>query len=148
MPVGEVVILIGMMVEMSYELLGFLCIGLVGVPLLCFLAVGAVLVVRDTIRQRGKWGLNFKPVTCTQCGTPMPVVRKPANLRQALWGGGTCPECGFELDKWGQPIPNQDQPAKWSALRKVEDAEQGKRPRASHDDRVREAENRTQPGEE
>ena len=85
------------------------------------LAVGMALVIRDTIRQRGKWGINFKRAVCTRCGTPMPMVRKPANRRQALWGGGTCPECGFELDKWGRPIAIEEQNtlAKWAILRAV-----------------------------
>lgn len=39
---------------------------------------------------------------CDVCGTPMPVVRKPANWRQALWGGWTCPGCHSEFDRWGR----------------------------------------------
>jgi hypothetical protein len=23
-------------------------------------------------------------------------------MRQALWGGSTCPSCGTEIDKWGR----------------------------------------------
>lgn len=68
------------------------------------LAVGATLVVRDTIRGRGRWGVNMRAVQCPRCGEPAPVFRKPANRQQALWGGHTCAECGQEYDKWGQPV--------------------------------------------
>jgi hypothetical protein len=41
---------------------------------------------------------------CPSCGAPQPVIRKPANLRQALWGGWTCARCGSEMDRWGRRI--------------------------------------------
>jgi hypothetical protein len=41
---------------------------------------------------------------CTDCGAPVPVIRKPANWRQALWGGWTCPRCGSEYDRWGRKV--------------------------------------------
>ena len=68
------------------------------------LAAGAALVVRDTVRRRGRWGINLRPVRCPECGEPAPVVRRPKNRRQALWGGCTCEGCGTEYDKWGQPV--------------------------------------------
>jgi hypothetical protein len=45
-----------------------------------------------------------KPKPCTECGTPAPRVRRPANRRQRLWGGWTCPECGCEMDRRGRPV--------------------------------------------
>ena len=54
------------------------------------LAVGGYLVVRDTVRRRGKWGVNARPVFCPNCGEPAPIIRKPRNRRQRLWGGATC----------------------------------------------------------
>lgn len=69
------------------------------------------LVVRDTVRGSGKWGVNPKGLAgmeCPRCGTPVPAVRKPANRRQVLWGGWTCPECGCEIDKWGREVPPED----------------------------------------
>lgn len=68
------------------------------------LLIGAVLVVRDSIRRRGNWGLNFQPVVCPRCGEPAPAVRVPKNRRQTLWGGCTCAECGCEYDKWGNEV--------------------------------------------
>jgi hypothetical protein len=110
----------------------------ISIAVLAPLAVGFVLVVRDTIRQRGNWGVNFKSPACTECGTPVPPVRKPANWRQALWGGWTCSQCGFELDKWGKPVENQEALAKFAVLRAArEAAERDRRARAEPDERTR-----------
>jgi hypothetical protein len=50
------------------------------------------------------YGLLQKPRVCPECGTPAPKVRKPANRRQMLWGGWTCPKCGCELDRRGRKV--------------------------------------------
>jgi hypothetical protein len=66
------------------------------------------LVIRDTIRREGRWGVNWKGLAgaeCPQCGEPVPAVRVPKNRRQTLWGGWTCDECGCEIDKWGREVP-------------------------------------------
>jgi hypothetical protein len=66
------------------------------------------LVVRDTIRREGKWGVNFKSLAgadCPGCGAELPAVRVPKNFRQTLWAGWTCDECGCEIDKWGREVP-------------------------------------------
>ena len=68
------------------------------------LAAGVTLVVRDTVRKRGRWGINLRPVHCPKCGEPAPVVRRPKDRRQALWGGCTCEACGREYDKWGRAV--------------------------------------------
>jgi hypothetical protein len=80
---------------------------LVGLLVLA-LTVGGVLVVRDTIRQRGKWGINTKPVHCPRCGERAPVVRTPKNWQQTLWGGCTCAKCGVDYDKWGRAVDGTD----------------------------------------
>lgn len=41
---------------------------------------------------------------CPDCGEPLPRFRKPANLRQTLWGGCTCLECGCEVGPWGGKV--------------------------------------------
>jgi hypothetical protein len=66
-------------------------------------ATGAVflLVVRDTRRRRGVWGINLEIPNCPACGLKMPARRQPASFRQAVIGGWTCPKCGCEMDKWG-----------------------------------------------
>ncbi|HJZ56982.1 MAG TPA: hypothetical protein VKE74_18580 [Gemmataceae bacterium] len=71
------------------------------------LVLGA-LVLRDTIRKDGRWGINFKSLAgaeCPNCDAPLPAVRKPKNFQQVLWGGWTCPECGCQIDKWGREVP-------------------------------------------
>lgn len=65
-------------------------------------AVAAVIAV-------GLYAAFQKPKECPQCGTPMPKVRKPANRRQMLWGGWTCPKCGCELDRRGRKVDPQDE---------------------------------------
>jgi hypothetical protein len=81
---------------------------LVFIPLL----VGLFLVIRDTRRGYGRWGVNPRPLRCPRCDFEAPLVRTPANLRQMLWGGVTCEECGCEYDKWGKPLvlPDYDPP--------------------------------------
>lgn len=62
------------------------------------------LIVVQTIRREGRWGMNLKPTSCPECQTPAPAFRTPKNARQAMWGGWTCERCGLELDKWGRPV--------------------------------------------
>lgn len=57
-------------------------------------------MLRDTIRSRGIWGINLQPIRCPRCEESLPMVRKPASLNQALWGGWTCSKCSCEMDKW------------------------------------------------
>lgn len=52
-------------------------------------------------------GLVMPRRTCPDCGEPFPRLRKPANRRQALWGGGTCKKCGCEVDRRGRKIGDQ-----------------------------------------
>lgn len=72
--------------------------------------VGGVLTERATrfVEKRwpksGRWGMNFEPVHCPECGELAPTVRRPRNRRQALWGGWTCHACGCEMDKYGVKI--------------------------------------------
>jgi len=77
--------------------------------LLCalpFLLLPVVLLftVIDTVRGKGRWGINPGPAKCPACGTAAPTFRKPKNFRQSMWGGWTCASCGLELDKWATPI--------------------------------------------
>lgn len=52
--------------------------------------------------KKSRLGINPEPVNCPDCGNPMPKIRRPRTIKQALWGGGTCPKCGCEMDKWGK----------------------------------------------
>jgi hypothetical protein len=94
---------------------------------------GLFLIVRGTIRKDG-FGINTGRPDCPKCGEPVSLApRVPKSLRQALWGGWTCKECGCEMDKWGRAYDDQPLPAKWATL----DAD--KRPRKRRpDERYRE----------
>jgi hypothetical protein len=67
------------------------------------LLIGVLLVAFGTVT-KNRWGVNLEPVNCPACGLPMPKVRRPESLKQALWGGGNCGKCGCEMDKWGRLI--------------------------------------------
>jgi len=62
-------------------------------------------------KKKTKFGVNVEDVYCPVCNSLQPKIRKPANLRQALWGGYTC-HCGCEMDKYGFKI----NPAGWTLL--------------------------------
>jgi len=64
-------------------------------------------LIRAT-KKKTKMGINFKKVVCPKCGTPAPRIRKPANMRQILFGGWTCKICETEFDKWGRLINGKD----------------------------------------
>ena len=67
------------------------------------IGIGMALVVYGTIA-KNRWGINLDPVSCPRCNTQLPQIRQPQDLRQRMWGGGTCPSCGVEVDKWGREI--------------------------------------------
>ena len=41
-------------------------------------------------------------VHCSRCNAEQPMVRRPANMRQALYGGYHCSKCGADLDARGR----------------------------------------------
>jgi hypothetical protein len=53
---------------------------------------------------KNRWGINLATVSCPRCNLPLPQIRQPQNIQQALWGGGTCTICGAEIDKWGREV--------------------------------------------
>jgi hypothetical protein len=62
-------------------------------------------VKKSRIFYGSKWGVNMSGAySCPKCGTKLPEVRNPRNMRQVLWGGWTCANCGVELDKWMHPM--------------------------------------------
>jgi hypothetical protein len=67
------------------------------------LVVGGGLVIYGTI-VKNRWGVNFRRLSCPNCGAQMPQVRAPNSRSQFLWGGVTCPQCGCEMDKWGRRL--------------------------------------------
>ena len=61
-------------------------------------------IVVESIKGKGNWGINANVPNCPDCDVKAPFVRTPTSIRQALWGGWTCSNCGCELDKWGKEI--------------------------------------------
>jgi hypothetical protein len=101
----------------------------VTVLVLGLLAVGAFLVIRDTVRGRGNWGIPGRmPTACPECEEPLPMVRVPTSFRQALWGGWTCTYCGCEIDKWGKVIAPPTRPVEWDD-EEDDDRDEAPRPR-------------------
>jgi hypothetical protein len=75
-----------------------------GLWLVLFAAVvvaGAVFMWRQS-KTGGRWGISLSRKSCPRCGTPMPIIRKPASKEEILWGGWTCRKCGARLDKYGR----------------------------------------------
>jgi hypothetical protein len=64
------------------------------------LAGGLAVLILGLIMSR------IKPIKCPDCRERLSHFRKPANLRQALWGGFTCSRCGCEIDWRGNKIKN------------------------------------------
>jgi hypothetical protein len=71
------------------------------IVILGLLFTGAVLVTVGTVT-KNRWGINLDSASCPSCKVPIPQPRKPQSLKQALWGGSTCEQCGTESDKWGR----------------------------------------------
>ncbi|HTC92825.1 MAG TPA: hypothetical protein VK699_05180 [Terriglobales bacterium] len=67
------------------------------------LITAAGFVIHGTVT-KNQLGINPDPSQCPRCHTAMPSVRVPKSFKQAMWGGGTCPNCGCEVDKWGREI--------------------------------------------
>jgi len=87
----------------SRTMLALVLLILFGLAVLAALsALLLFLLIRDTARRRGRWGVNVEAVTCPRCVTELKRLRWPASLQQALWGGYTCSGCGLEIDKWGR----------------------------------------------
>jgi len=69
--------------------------------------VGMLLVIHGTIFKT-RWGINTETqIECPGCHKLRGQIRTPRNLRQALWGGGTCDRCGLEVDKWNRPVSSK-----------------------------------------
>lgn len=71
---------------------------LVGLGLFGVMLMGAVLWFTKNHKADA-----FSP-SCPSCGAKLPAVRRPSNLRQAMWGGWTCSQCHAEVDRRGQLI--------------------------------------------
>jgi hypothetical protein len=64
--------------------------------------VAGFLFIRQQTKAGGRWGISLSRKSCPRCGTPAPLIRKPASKEEMLWGGWTCRNCGAKLDKYGR----------------------------------------------
>lgn len=48
------------------------------------------------------WAIDLGPQSCPVCAHPLPVIRAPKTVGQALWGGWTCSACGSTVSKTGK----------------------------------------------
>ncbi len=42
---------------------------------------------------------------CPKCHCLLPRMRMPRSIRELLWGGWHCPECGSRVSRTGQFLP-------------------------------------------
>ena len=76
---------------------------IIAIVVIALFIVGGCLVAYGTVAKT-RWGINFRRLSCPNCGAQMPLVRVPVSGRQAMWGGVVCPKCGCEMDKWGRQL--------------------------------------------
>ena len=48
------------------------------------------------------WARKAGIKVCPRCSGTLPDFRFPTSLRQAMWGGWTCPRCHGEFDRQGK----------------------------------------------
>lgn len=71
---------------------------------LAILAGIAAFIWQQT-KAKGRWGIGaVVGAHCPRCGGRLPAIRKPSSMRETLWGGATCPQCGCKIDKYGREI--------------------------------------------
>jgi len=80
-------------------MLQYLVIGMILTILVLFACV-----IRDTVRRKGRWGINLETPKCPNCRASLDFVRNPATFRESIWGGWTCRKCQTKVDKWGNQI--------------------------------------------
>lgn len=77
----------------TYLLIAIIVIGMIFIIVVSFFA-----------NKNSKWrkfGISPGGKHCPKCGNRLPIVRKPKNTNQALFGGWTCKKCKSEVDKFG-----------------------------------------------
>lgn len=85
--------------ESAFSITNFLTYGVIALVLIVFFIKKS--------RDKSNLGINLKRVYCPNCQTKQPFIRKPANQRQALYGGHTCRKCNTEMDKYGIALTSE-----------------------------------------
>jgi len=74
--------------------------------------IGAILFFLLTLIKKdskySKLGINLKRNYCPKCNLKQPLIRKPKNKNQMLYGGNTCKNCNTEMDKFGVEIKQRN----------------------------------------
>lgn len=80
----------------------YLFSGMIAIVLLLII-IGTFWAPKDSLF--AKWfGVNFKRMHCPNCNHQLPIIRKPTNSKEALFGGWTCNHCGTQMDKFGNQL--------------------------------------------
>lgn len=82
------------------------------ISLLALITITGIVVIflLSLIKKDSKFanlGVKLGRVHCPNCNEKQPLVRKPANQRQKLYGGYTCKNCHTEMDKYGVEIKDE-----------------------------------------
>lgn len=85
--------------ESTFSVTSLVTYGIIAIVLLVFFFKKS--------RDKSNLGINLNRVYCPKCQTKQPFIRKPANQRQALYGGHTCNNCNTEMDKYGVAIDSK-----------------------------------------
>lgn len=48
--------------------------------------------------------LIFKPAYCPNCGAKLPIIRKPINKQEEIYGWTHCPKCNAQIDSSGNLV--------------------------------------------
>jgi hypothetical protein len=70
-----------------------------------FNSVASAPAIQDTAKPASSLTAIRGPApNCPRCGAVLPTFRIPASMKEALWGGWTCPKCGCKVDKYGKEL--------------------------------------------
>jgi hypothetical protein len=85
------------------------------IAMLAFLGVGLLLVIYGTAA-KNRWGINLATVSCPNCNALLTGTHRQEkrSLKQAMWGGYTCPVCVAQIDKWGRQALKRERLGKGS----------------------------------
>ncbi len=84
---------------MLNELTAILRFVLLIAPLLLF-----YLVIRDSLKRKGKFAVSVKAIHCPLCNTRLPRFRIPKSVQQVRAGTWTCPTCKAEVNYRGEIV--------------------------------------------
>lgn len=71
-----------------------------------FIMIGVFifLIINQFRKKKNKNETNLFKVKCPKCNTEQSFIRVPKDIKEAVWGGYTCSNCGCKMDKFGNEI--------------------------------------------